>query len=145
MMGISADGKMEEVILTIFAVIVLIVFAWCLYTFVRAIFFFIFSQSKEENKKKWWNSIRFMIIGLVLTFLLLLLVPTVLRFMGVPDYNNYSMVKVFRKSSDLMWNFFKLWNIIKESQEVNQYKWDFYYDMKKVNPSNAWSSVDFEL
>lgn len=144
MMWISADSEMEEVILTVFAIIVLIVFAWCLYTFVRAIFFFIFSQSKEENKKKWWNSIRFMIIGLILTFLLLLLVPTVLRFMSVPNYNNYSMIKVFRKSSSLMWNFFKLWNIIKESQELNQYRWDFYYDMDKTNSTDT-SSADFEL
>lgn len=142
---ITTDAGMEEVILTIFAVIVLIVFAWCLVTFVRAIFFFIFSQAKEENKKKWWNSIRFMIIGLILTFLLLFLVPTILRFMNVPDYKNYSIIKVFRKSSELMWKIFDVWNIIKESQELNKYRGQPYYDTNGIN-NNLWtSSSNFEL
>jgi len=142
---ITTDAGMEEVILTIFAVIVLIVFAWCLVTFVRSIFFFIFSQAKEENKKKWWNSIRFMIIGLILTFLLLFLVPTVLRLMNVPDYKNYSIIKVFRKSSELMWKVFNVWNIIKESQDLNKYRAQPYYNIDGTN-NNLWtSSSNFEL
>lgn len=147
MNSLTMESGMEDVILTIFAIIVLIIFVWCLVTFVRAIFFFIFSQAKEENKKKWWNSIRFMIIGLVLTFLLLFLVPTILRLMNVPDYKNYSIVKVFRKSSELMWKVFDLWNIIKESQELNQYRGQFYYDTdsSSTQPSWLWSSSDFEL
>lgn len=143
---LTIDSKMEDVILTIFAVIVLIIFVWCLVTFIRAIFFFVFSQAKEENKKKWWNSIRFMIIWLILTFALLFLIPTMLRFMNVPDYKNYSIIKVFRKSSELMGNFFKLGNIIKESQELNQYRGQFYYDTNSsTQPSWLWSSSDFEL
>ena len=88
-----------------------------------------------------------MIIGLVLTFLLLFLVPTILRLMNVPDYKNYSIVKVFRKSSELMWKVFDLWNIIKESQELNQYRGQFYYDTdsSSTQPSWLWSSSDFEL
>lgn len=143
MTSLITDPKMEDVILTVFAVIVLVVFIWCLYTLIRAIFFFVFSQSKEENKKKWWNSIRFMIIGLILTFLLLFLVPTILRLMSVPDYKNYSIVKVFRKSSELMWEFFKLGNIIKESQDLNKSRWQLYYDTNSNTPANT--SSDFEL
>lgn len=145
MTGLTTDAGIEEIILTAFAVIVLIIFAGSLFTFLRAIFFFIFSQAKEENKKKWWNSIRFMIIGLILTFLLLFLVPTVLRFMNVPDYKNYSIVKVFRKSSELMWKFFDLGNVIKESQDLNKYRWQPYYNTDGIN-NNLWtSSSNFEL
>lgn len=145
MTGLTTDAGIEEIILTVFAVIVLIIFAGSLFTFLRAIFFFIFSQAKEENKKKWWNSIRFMIIGLILTFLLLFLVPTVLRFMNVPDYKNYSIVKVFRKSSELMWKFFDLGNVIKESQDLNKYRWQPYYNTDGIN-NNLWtSSSNFEL
>lgn len=143
MNSIVIDAKMEDIILTAFAIIVIIVFVWCLYTFVRAIFFFIFSQSKEENKKKWWNSLRFMIIGLILTFFLLFLIPTILRFMNIPDYKNYSIVKVFRKSSELMWKFFSLGSIIRDSQEQNQYRWQFYYDTN-TQTAPAWNP-DFEL
>lgn len=145
MTGLTTDAGIEDIILTVFAVIVLIIFAGSLFTFLRAIFFFIFSQAKEENKKKWWNSIRFMIIGLILTFLLLFLVPTVLRFMNVPDYKNYSIVKVFRKSSELMWKFFDLGNVIKESQDLNKYRWQPYYNTDGIN-NNLWtSSSNFEL
>ena len=54
----------SDIILFIFAVIILIVFIGCIYAFFRAIFLFIFSNGEEEKLKKAWDTIRFMIIGL---------------------------------------------------------------------------------
>jgi len=43
---------LENIILTILAIVIIIIVVGCIYTFIRAIFLFVFSNSKEENKKK---------------------------------------------------------------------------------------------
>jgi hypothetical protein len=63
---------------------------------------FVFSHNKEENKKKGRNSIRFMIIGVILTIFLLFLVPLALRLMNVPKYDVYTPVNVFGRAGDLI-------------------------------------------
>ncbi len=117
----------QNFILTVLAIVVLIVLVWCIYTFIRAIILFIFSNNKEENKKKWWNSIRFMIIGIVLTIFLLLMVPVVLKWMKVPAYDTYKTPHIFSRMWELVNMLFNLWDIIKESQLDSQYRWDMYY------------------
>jgi len=52
MPDIANQTSLESIILTILAVVIILVIVGCIYTFVRAIFLFIFSGSKEENKKK---------------------------------------------------------------------------------------------
>lgn len=105
-----------------------------MYTFVRAIFLFVFSNAKEENKKKGRNSIRFMIIGIILTILLLFIFPTVFKVMNVPGYLNYTPKNIFSKAGELINNAFKLGNFIQKSQQDNQYRGNLYYD---TNPNNT--------
>ncbi len=122
------DSSFQSVIITVLACVILGVVIWCIYTFVRAIFFFIFSGAKEDNKKKWRSSIRFMIIGIILTIILLFLVPSVLKWMNVPNAEVYTPKVIFNKAGDVLKVLFKVGDVVKKSQTDNQYRGDMYYD-----------------
>lgn len=126
MNAVYANADFQNIILTVLALVVILVMIWCIYTFIRAIIMFVFSHNKEENKKKWWNSIRFMIVGVILTIFLLFLVPLALRLMNVPKYDVYTPVNVFGRAGDLINWLFNLGNVIKESQQNSELKWQFY-------------------
>jgi formate hydrogenlyase subunit 3/multisubunit Na+/H+ antiporter MnhD subunit len=127
MPDIYRQTTMADAALTIFAIIVIIVIAWCLYSFIHAIILFVFSWAKEENKKKWRNSIRFMIIGLLLTVVLLVAFPFILKWMNVDLWEDYSAKKVFSKAGELLQKVVLLKDIVKESQQDNQFRWNLYY------------------
>lgn len=122
MNAVYANADFQNVILTILALVVILVLVGCIYTFIRAIVLFIFSHNKEENKKKGWNSIRFMIIGVILTILLLFMVPVVLRWMNVPQYDVYTPTNIFSRAGELVGGLFNLGNVIKQSQEQSEYR-----------------------
>jgi hypothetical protein len=63
----------EDIILFILALAILIVFLGCIYAFFSAIFLFIFSKGEDAKVKAAWNSIRYMILGVFLTIMLLFL------------------------------------------------------------------------
>lgn len=142
MNAVYTNTNFQNIILTALAIVVLVVLLWSLYTFVRAIILFVFSHAKEENKKKWWNSIRFMIIGIILTIVLLFLVPVVLKWMRVPAYDVYTTKNVFSKVWDLIRWAFDLWDIIQQSQQNSEYRGDFYYKLDsspQTSPQNDYS------
>ena len=128
------NTSLENIILTILAIVIIIIVVGCIYTFIRAIFLFVFSNSKEENKKKWRNSIRFMIIGILFTIVLLFLCPVLFKAMNVPGYQNYTPQNIFGKAWELINKAFQLWNFIQKSQTDNQFRGNLYYD---TNPNNT--------
>jgi len=133
MNAIYSNADFQNVILTVLALVVLMVAVWCVYTFIRAIILFIFSPTKEENKKKWRNSIRFMIIGVILTIVLLLLVPLVLKRMKVPKYDVYTPTNIFSRAGELVNGLFNLGNVIQKSQQNSQYNGQLY---QNITPSS---------
>lgn len=137
MNAIYANANFQNAILTVLALVVILVIVWCVYTFIRAIILFVFSHSKEENKKKWRNSIRFMIIGVVLTIILLFLVPVVLRVMKVPEYSVYSPVNIFGRAGELVNRVFNLGNVVKQSQQNNEYRGNLYYNTNGVTDTTS--------
>lgn len=136
MSAVYTNTDFQNIILTVLALVVILVIVWCIYTFIRAIIMFIFSHNKEENKKKWRNSIRFMIIGVILTILLLFLIPTVLRLMKVPQYDVYTPKNIFSRAGELINGLFNLGDIIKQSQENSEYRGDMYYKLDTSSPSS---------
>ena len=118
----------SDIILFILAAMVILIAAWCIFSFVRAIFFFIFSQGKDEKIKKAWNSIRYMIIWIFLTVILLFLFPLIFKRVWLEHYEKYSAKNIFNKASDIIKGAFKLKDVIKESQEQNKYNWQLYIE-----------------
>jgi energy-coupling factor transporter transmembrane protein EcfT len=121
-------SSIQNLILIILALIVIAISAWSIYAFVRAIFLFIFSQGKEEKIKKAWNSIRFMIMGIFLTVFLLFMFPTVFKRIWLDDYEEYSAKNIFNKAWELLNKTLQLKDIVKESQENNEYRDQLYYN-----------------
>jgi len=135
MNSIYANADFQNVILTVLALVVILVIVGCVYTFIRAIILFIFAHSKEENKKKWRNSIRFMIIWVILTIVLLFLIPTILKRMKVPEYDVYTPTNIFGRAWELVNDLFNLGNVIQKSQQNSQYNGQLYQNIDSSSNS----------
>jgi len=124
----SVDWSFEEIILYILAAVILIICCWCIYAFLRAIFFFVFSNWKADKIQAAWSSIRYMILWMFFTIMFLFAAPTLLRFMNVRGADQYTAKNVFSYMWKIISHISSLWNIIQKSQEANQYNWQLYYD-----------------
>ena len=122
------QDTVSNIILFILAALVILIVAGCIFSFIRAIFFFIFSQWKEEKIKKAWNSIRYMIIWIFLTAALLFLFPLIFRRIWISDYEKYTAKNIFAKAGTILSSLFELKDVIKDGQEINKYNWQLYYD-----------------
>jgi uncharacterized BrkB/YihY/UPF0761 family membrane protein len=106
---------MENMLLTVLALLVLIICGGCVYAFVHAIFLFIFSHGDEEKKKSAWNSIRYMIIGVILTIFLLTVFPVVFRQLKVTGYEVYTARNVFERSGEIINQLFRFTQIVRDT------------------------------
>lgn len=126
----------EEIVLYALGAIVLIICWGCIYAFLRAIFLFIFSKGDEKEIKSAWSSIRYMILGMFFTVMLLFVSPTLLKFMNVQGADKYTPKAIFTYMGKILGHIGKLWNVIKESQTANQYNGTLYYDLNTSTPQN---------
>ena len=124
--------SIQNIILFVLAAMVILIAAWCIFSFVRAIFFFIFSQWKDEKIKKAWNSIRYMIIWIFLTVILLFLFPFIFKLVWMDNYEKYNAKSIFNKAWDIISGVFEIKDVIKESQEQSKYNWQLYYDTESL-------------
>jgi len=114
---------MENMLLTVLALIVLVICGWCIYAFVHAIFLFIFSNGDEEKKKSAWNSIRYMIIGVIMTIFLLTVFPVIFRQLKVSGYEVYTAKNVFERAWDIINKFFQFGQIVKDTNTNPSSRW----------------------
>ena len=113
-----------DIILFILAVLVLIVFCGCIWAFFYAIFLFIFSKWDDAKVKSAWNSIRYMIIGIFLTVMLLFAGPLLLRFFWGSQGYWYSLGGLFTKMRNV-WTCMITWvsSVITDYPNNNPF-WD---------------------
>lgn len=133
MIGFSSIGTLENLILTTLALVVIVIFWGCIYAFVSAIFRFIFSHGEAEKIKGAWNSIRYMIVGILFTLLLLFLFPILFKQLEVQWYQIYTAENIFKKAWELIQGGFGLFNTIKRGS-VNS---DFYNGGVPTSPSTT--------
>lgn len=88
-------GGFEELVLYLLGGLVLIILGGCIYSFLRAIFFFIFSKGDDKQIKAAWDSIRYMILGLFFTVMLIFMSPTLLKFMNLQGAERYEAKTIF--------------------------------------------------
>ena len=91
-----------DVILFVFALIVLVVLVWCIWAFFYAVFLFIFSRWDDSKVKSAWNGIRYMIIWLFMTVMLLFMGPTLLRMFRMQNTDLYSAKSIFVKVGNIV-------------------------------------------
>lgn len=130
-----------DVILFVFALIVLVILVWCIWAFFYAIFLFIFSRWDDSKVKLAWNGIRYMIIWLFLTVMILFMAPTVLKVFRMPNYNNYSAKYIFVKVGNIV-NCVTTWitAVITDYPNNNPF-WDTT-DPLWITETLWWSSYD---
>ena len=89
---------MQDIILTILAILIIIVFAGAIYSLFRAIFQFIFSDGKDEVIQKAIKNIRYTIMGIIVTIVLLFIFPILFKQMKVNGYQYYTAQNIFSRA-----------------------------------------------
>lgn len=135
MIGLDNVWGFQEVVLYGLGGLVLVICWGCIYAFFRAIFFFIFSKGDEKQIKAAWDSIRYMILGMFLTVMLIFVSPSLLKFMHLQGAENYTPRQIFTYMGKILGYLWKLGNFIKDSQVQNQYNGDLYY--KDLTPRTS--------
>lgn len=134
MIELHHTGGFEEIVLYILGGLVLVICGGCIYAFLRAIFFFIFSKGDEKQIKAAWDSIRYMILGMFFTVMLIFVSPSLLKFMNLQGADKYTPKAIFTYMGKILTHIGRLGNIIKESQVHNQYNGEMYYDLNNSIP-----------
>ena len=102
-MGMEASaGGIEYIVLSILAGLVISIFGGAIYAFFLAIWLFIFSGGNEEKIKRAWTSLRFMILGIIMTLVFLFVFPVLFQRMRIAWYQAYTAENIFRQSSFLI-------------------------------------------
>lgn len=96
------SSPLTNVIQTVLAIIVIIIFWGSIYAFILAIFQFIFSRWEEAKRKKAWDTIRYMILWIILTIFLLYLFPIAFEKLKIEWYKQYTAQKIFQRSWELI-------------------------------------------
>lgn len=108
---------LENIILTALALIVIVVFLGSFYSFIVAIFKFVFSRGDTEKIKQARNSIRYMIIWLLLSLILLFLFPIVFQYMNITGYSMYTARNIFHRAGELIqWSWSTAFTIKRDFQ-----------------------------
>jgi hypothetical protein len=99
-------SSVSSFVLTIFAILIIIIFGGSIYAFFSAVYLFIFSAGDAEKIKKAWNSIRYMILWVVLTVIFLFIFPIIFKKIRLPGYELYSANNIFLHASVLIKSLF---------------------------------------
>ncbi len=129
--------NIPRVVLTVLAGMIIMILWWCIYVFIRAIFLLIFSYSDEWNKTKAANSIRYMIIWLVMCLFFLFFFPILFKQVKVVWYEYYTPRNVFVRAGEIIKELFSITTIIKD-----WYGWSKIFNQ---NTSPGGTIVDTEL
>ncbi|MBP6910261.1 hypothetical protein KBC03_01535 [Patescibacteria group bacterium] len=89
---------MQDIILTVLAILIIVIFAGAIYSLFRAIFQFIFSDGKDDVIQKAIKNIRFTIMGIIVTLVLLFVFPILFKQMKVTGYKYYTAQNIFDRA-----------------------------------------------
>lgn len=92
----------QDIILTVLAILIIIIFAGAIYSLFRAIFQFIFSDGKDDVIQKAIKNIRFTIMGIVVTLILLFVFPILFKQMKVSGYQYYTAQNIFNRAGQII-------------------------------------------
>jgi hypothetical protein len=105
----------HDILLTAFAVLVIIILGWSVYALLSSIFSFIFAWG-DADKVKWaYNGIRYMIIWLLFTAFLLFVFPLLFKLINIPDYEFFTAGNIFRRVGEILQYIFQLGGLAKDN------------------------------
>jgi len=94
--------NVKDLVLNILALIVLLIFIGSLYALGVAIVKFIFFGWNQEKKDSATNSIRYMIVGVLLSLVFLFVFPLLFAKMNITWHENLTAGNVFRRAGDMV-------------------------------------------
>lgn len=89
-------------VLTVLAIAVLIVFGASIVVFFITIWKYITSGGKDDKIKEAANSVRHLVIGIVLTIVFLFIMPLVFQKLEIKWYEYYSAKNIFARAGEIM-------------------------------------------
>jgi formate hydrogenlyase subunit 3/multisubunit Na+/H+ antiporter MnhD subunit len=102
----QSSPSVEKFMLTILAILIIIIFGWCIYAFFFAIYEFIFSWGDQAKIKSAWNSIRYMILGVIMTVVFLFVFPVLFKKLNIPKAEQYNAQNIFKTAGNLIYGIF---------------------------------------
>ena len=114
-------SSIEDIILTALAILVILILAGTIYSIIRAIIQFVFSNGDGEKIKKARNGIRYTIIGMIITVLLLFFFPILFAKIGSQNANAYSASAILERA---MWLGRKILNTWTDVSTTNPWTLD---------------------
>jgi uncharacterized BrkB/YihY/UPF0761 family membrane protein len=105
------DGfsSIEDVILTVLAIFIILILIGTIYSIIRAIIQFIFSNGDNEKIKKAWNGIRYTIIGMIITIVLLFIFPIIFQKIGLQGWKAYTANAILERAMLLGKKILRMW------------------------------------
>lgn len=94
-------NSIEDIILTILAILVILILVGTIYSIVLAIIQFVFSNGDDGKIKKAWNAIRYAILGLIMTVLLLFIFPIIFQKIGAQSIGNYTARAILQRAMNV--------------------------------------------
>jgi Na+-driven multidrug efflux pump len=95
-------NSIEDILLTILAILVIMILVGTIYSIVSAIISFVFSNGDNDKIKKAWNGIRYAILGLIMTVLLLFIFPIIFQRLWANTTTNYSARAILERAM-MLW------------------------------------------
>ena len=109
---VADTNSIAMMLQTVIALVVIAVFFMAIVSFLMAIRDFVRSEWEEAEKKKWWNRIRFMMIGVILTIIFLIIFPLFLRQLWVINYEMFAAPNIFTRVGKILNYILTLWSQI---------------------------------
>ncbi len=109
---VADTNSIAMMLQTVIALVVIAVFVMSIVSFLMAIRDFIRSEWEEAEKKKWWNRIRFMMIGVILTIVFLIIFPLFLRQLWVINYEMFAAPSIFNRVWQILNYILTMWSQI---------------------------------
>jgi len=109
---VADTNSIAMMLQTVIALVVIAVFVMAIVSFLMAIRDFVRSECEEAEKKKWWNRIRFMMIGVILTIVFLIIFPLFLRQLWVINYEMFAAPNIFIRVGQILNYILTLWSQI---------------------------------
>ena len=108
-------SSIEDIILTALAILVILILAWTIYSIIRAIIQFVFSNGDWEKIKKARNGIRYTIIGMIITVLLLFFFPILFAKIWSQNSKAYSASAILERAMWLGRRILSTWSDVTSS------------------------------
>lgn len=102
-------SSIEDVLLSVLAILIIVILLWTIYSVIFAIIQFIFSNWDQDKIKKAWNSIRYTIIGIIITVFLLFFIPMIFQRISPTGSVNYSARSILNRAMVLGRNILSIW------------------------------------